>query len=122
MQSVAFIIAGGAEAPYEELLDMGRSTAVKRKATPPDVPAGGDAEWTNYRASEQAARASGARKLSVRRRMVDPTTCDREYSKAEMEFMKAISDYKHKSGRMFPTWSEVLEVLRELGYEKIDQV
>ena len=32
--------------------------------------------------------------------------------------MLAMSEYKQKSGRMFPTWSEVLEVLRSLGYEK----
>ena len=32
--------------------------------------------------------------------------------------MTAIQDYKQQSGRMFPTWSEVLEVLRGLGYEK----
>ena len=32
--------------------------------------------------------------------------------------MQAMHDYKHRSGRMFPTWSEILEVLRELGYEK----
>ena len=51
--------------------------------------------------------------------MIDPTTCDRDYSQAEMEFMQAMSAYKQASGRMFPTWSEVLEVLRDLGYEKI---
>ena len=33
--------------------------------------------------------------------------------------MQAMQDYKLKSGRMFPTWSEVLEVLRALGYEKL---
>ena len=33
--------------------------------------------------------------------------------------MLAMKDYKQRSGRMFPTWSEVLEVLRELGYEKV---
>ena len=35
-----------------------------------------------------------------------------------------MNEYKHSSGRMFPTWSEVLEVLRGLGYEKAteDQV
>ncbi len=27
-------------------------------------------------------------------------------------------DYKIKSGRMFPTWCEVLEVLQSLGYRK----
>ena len=35
-----------------------------------------------------------------------------------MEFMLAMNEYKQQSGRMFPTWSEVLEVLRGLGYEK----
>jgi hypothetical protein len=36
----------------------------------------------------------------------------------EREFMEAMQAYKLRSGRMFPTWSEVLEVLRSLGYEK----
>jgi hypothetical protein len=75
-------------------------------------------EWTNRRATEQATRAAKARQTSGRRRFVDPTTCEREYSQAEVEFMLAMNEYKHKSGRMFPTWSEVLEVLRSLGYEK----
>lgn len=35
-----------------------------------------------------------------------------------MEFMSAMQDYKQRSGRMFPTWSEVLEVLGGLGYIK----
>jgi hypothetical protein len=76
-------------------------------------------EWANRRASEQASRAAKARQTSGRRRFVDPTTCERDYSQAELEFMLAMNEYKHKSGRMFPTWSEVLEVLRDLGYEKI---
>jgi hypothetical protein len=75
-------------------------------------------EWTNRRASEQAFRAATARQSSGRRRFVDPTTCDRDYSIDEMEFMHAMQDYKKSSGRMFPTWSEVLEVLRALGYMK----
>jgi hypothetical protein len=75
-------------------------------------------EWTNRRASAQATRAANARQVSGRRRFVDPTTCEREYTMSEMEFMKAMHDYKQTSGRMFPTWSEVLEVLQSLGYEK----
>jgi hypothetical protein len=77
-------------------------------------------EWTNRRASEQAHRAAAARQVSGRRRFVDPTTCEREYSVEEIEFMHAMQDYKKSSGRMFPTWSEVLEVIRALGYEKGD--
>ena len=53
-----------------------------------------------------------------RRRQIDPTTCERDYTDAEIEFMNAIEQYKRTSGRMFPTCSEVLEVLQNLGYEK----
>lgn len=77
-------------------------------------------EWINRKATEQATRAANARQLSGRRRFVDPTTCEREYNEAEMEFMMAMNEYKRKSGRMFPTWSEVLEVLQGLGYEKVE--
>ena len=90
------------------------------KRTAPTLPIHQDdaREWSDRRASAQATRAANARQVSGRRRFVDPTTCEREYSKAEMEFMQAMSDYKKSSGRMFPTWSEVLEVLQGLGYEK----
>ena len=76
-------------------------------------------EWINRKATEQATRAANARQQSGRRRFVDPTTCERDYTEAETEFMMAMNEYKRRSGRMFPTWSEVLEVLRELGYEKV---
>ena len=70
------------------------------------------------RASLRATHAARARADSGRRRLVDPTTCERDYTPAELEFMKAIEEYKRRSGRMFPTWSEVLEVLAGLGYSR----
>jgi hypothetical protein len=54
-----------------------------------------------------------------RRKQIDPTTCERDYDTEEVEFMKAMDDYKRQSGRQFPTWSEVLEVLNALGYRKV---
>jgi hypothetical protein len=54
-----------------------------------------------------------------RRRQIDPTTCERDYQPNEIEFMRAMDDYKRRSGRQFPTWSEVLEVLCDLGYRKV---
>ena len=54
-----------------------------------------------------------------RRRQIDPTTCERDYTSEEVEFMNALDDYKRTSGRMFPTCSEVLEVVRNLGYVKV---
>ncbi len=59
------------------------------------------------------------RRRQDRRRQIDPTTCERDYSDNEIEFMRAMDDYKRKSGRPFPTWSEVLEVLMSLGYRKV---
>jgi hypothetical protein len=53
-----------------------------------------------------------------RRRQIDPTTCERDYSADEVEFMNAMNLYRRKTGRNFPTWSEVLEVVRSLGYHR----
>src|SRR5947208_3205183 len=74
------------------------------------------APWIDARAS--ARKAAAARQASGRRRSVDPATCEREYSPEEWEFLQAMQAYKQSSGRMFPTWSEVLGVIRELGYRK----
>lgn len=68
--------------------------------------------------AETASHGGKASARSPRRRRIDPTTCERDYSKDEVEFMNAIEAYKISSGRMFPTWSEVLEVVRGLGYAK----
>jgi len=64
-------------------------------------------------------RRSMERRVKVnRRRQIDPTTCERDYTPDEIEFMSAMDEYKRRSGRMFPTCSEVLEVLKSLGYAK----
>lgn len=55
-----------------------------------------------------------------RRRQIDPTTCERDYNNEEIEFMHALDDYKRRAGRMFPTCSEILEVVRELGYHRLN--
>jgi hypothetical protein len=83
------------------------------------LPAAEPAESTSTPAEAKARRAGAAAHASGRRRLVDPTTCERDYSAAEVEFMQSMQAYKASSGRMFPTCSEVLEVLRSLGYEKV---
>jgi hypothetical protein len=67
-------------------------------------------------------RREGQRREKVqRRRQIDPTTCEREYSVEEIEFMHALDAYKRANGRMFPTCSEILEVIRGLGYVRMPQ-
>ena len=64
-------------------------------------------------------RSGSDRRQGERRRQIDPTTCERDYSEEEIAFMKAMDQYKRDNRRPFPTWSEVLEVLRALGYRKV---
>jgi hypothetical protein len=53
-----------------------------------------------------------------RRRRVDPTTFEKQYTDEEMEFMNAMQRFKVQSGKSFPTHGEVLKVAHELGYRK----
>ena len=62
---------------------------------------------------------SERRHQGERRRQIDPTTCERDYTDDEILFMKAMDQYKRDNRRPFPTWSEVLEVLQALGYRRV---
>jgi hypothetical protein len=59
------------------------------------------------------------RRQGERRRLVDPSTCERDYNDDAIAFMKAMDLYKRANRRPFPTWSEVLEVLHALGYRRV---
>ena len=66
----------------------------------------------------RALNAAEKRRTSERRRLIDPTTCERDYTDEETDFMKAMDRYKRDNRRPFPTWSEVLEVLYSMGYRR----
>ena len=42
-----------------------------------------------------------------------------QMSDEQFEFLLAIDEYKSKNARPFPTWTEVLEVIKALGYRKV---
>lgn len=67
--------------------------------------------------AEAAAAGARPRKLD-RRRRVDPTTFEKQYSAAEIEFMNAIQRYKVQTGKAFPSYREVLHVALALGYQR----
>lgn len=90
-----------------------------------------DAAVTTPRIRSKVRKHTGHKSLPVphaverlsgpRRRMVDPTTCERDYSPEEVAFMQAMDQYKRDNRRPFPTWSEVLEVVHALGYRKVSE-
>ena len=60
-----------------------------------------------------AAKAAPAKKPRP------PTPAAPDSMSAEViEFITAIDDYKRKHGRPFPSWSEVFDVLKGLGYRR----
>jgi len=70
------------------------------------------------RSARRPSRAGQPAIRHGRRRLIDPATCERVYQPEEVEFMQALDRYKRTSGRMFPTCSEILEVVRQLGYRR----
>jgi hypothetical protein len=89
----------------------------RRNGQQPDRRGGTDRRQKNIPVAVEHRTCQRRAKVN-RRRQIDPTTCERDYTLAEIEFMNAMEEYKRTSGRMFPTCSEVLEVLQKLGYEK----
>jgi hypothetical protein len=55
-----------------------------------------------------------------RRRSEDRRSAEEgQMSDEQFEFLMAIDEYKKSNSRPFPTWTEVLEVIKALGYRKV---
>ena len=55
-----------------------------------------------------------------RRRSDDRKSAEEgQMSDEQFEFLMAIDEYKRNNTRPFPTWTEVLEVIKALGYRKV---
>ena len=99
------------EQPLPEVLVTDRRGGDRRS--------GGDRRKRTIPVAVERRSGKDRRQQGERRRQVDPTTCERDYNEQEIAFMKAMDQYKRDNRRPFPTWSEVLEVLRALGYRKV---
>jgi hypothetical protein len=58
-------------------------------------------------------RGPGKRRSDDRRSAEEGQLSDEQF-----EFLMAINEYKRANTRPFPTWTEVLEVIKALGYRK----
>ncbi len=59
-------------------------------------------------------RGPGKRRSDDRRSAEEGQMSDEQF-----EFLMAINEYKKANARPFPTWTEVLEVIKALGYRKV---
>jgi len=60
-------------------------------------------------------RRGPGRRLSDARRAAE----EGRMSDEQFEFLMAVNEYKKKNARPFPTWTEVLELIKALGYRKV---
>jgi hypothetical protein len=60
-------------------------------------------------------RRGPGKRLSEERKSAE----EGQMSEEQFEFLMAIDAYKKANGRPFPTWTEVLEVIKALGYRKV---
>ena len=61
-------------------------------------------------------RRGPGRRLSDSRKSAE----EGEMNSEQFEFVMAIEAYKKVNKRMFPSWTEVLEVIQQLGYRKVE--
>jgi hypothetical protein len=59
-------------------------------------------------------RGPGRRRSDDRRSAEEGEMTDEQF-----EFVMAVDTYKRLNNRPFPTWTEVLEVVKQLGYRKV---
>jgi hypothetical protein len=56
-----------------------------------------------------------------RRRADDRRSAEEgEMNTEQFEFVMAIETYKKVNRRMYPTWTEILEIMQQLGYRKVE--
>jgi hypothetical protein len=83
-----------------------------------------EAEYTGpeRRSGSERRSATGLerRRGPGRRRSDDRKAAEEgEMTAEQFEFCMAIQTYKKVNKKMYPTWTEVLEVVRQLGYRKV---
>jgi hypothetical protein len=55
-----------------------------------------------------------------RRRSEDRKSAEEgQMTDEQFEFLMAIDEYKRKNNKHFPSWTEVLEVIKALGYRRV---
>lgn len=74
------------------------------------------------RVAERRADSGLERRRGPGRRRSDDRKAaeEGEMTAEQFEFVMAIETYKKVNKKMFPTWTEVLEVINQLGYRKVE--
>ena len=67
---------------------------------------------------KSAPRATPRNQQPAEKRPLSYSPTDEDITPDVMEFIEAINHYKREHNRPFPTWSEVLKILKDMGYRR----
>src|SRR5436190_20618244 len=113
--------AGGSVGPDRRKSVIDRRTGIDRRQM---SIAQSDFDGPERRSGSDRRAATGLerRRGPGRRRSDDRKAAEEgEMTTEQFEFCMAIETYKKVNKKMFPTWTEVLEVVRHLGYRKVEK-
>ena len=98
----------------KEQQPVGCSTRDDRRDSVVDRRVGIDRRTLDRRIGLDRRRGPGKRRSDDRRSAEEGQMSDEQF-----DFLMAINEYKKANARPFPTWTEVLEVIKAMGYRKV---
>ena len=117
--------------PNEQLVNDRRSGKERRKNVTDrrqhDTADQSDPDFKERRSGTDRRKSVVDRRLGLdrrrgpgRRRSDDRKAAEEGHmSDEQFEFIMAIDEYKRANSRPFPTWTEVLDIIKALGYRKV---
>jgi hypothetical protein len=107
------------QGPDRRLSRTDRRAGLDRRQQPAD-----EAGYTGpeRRAGERRDTTGLERRRGPGRRRSDDRKAaeEGEMTTEQFEFVMAIETYKKVNKRLYPTWTEILEIVRQLGYRKVE--
>ena len=107
------------DGPNRRLSETDRRTGLERRQKTAEE-AGYEGPERRAGAERRASTGLERRRGPGRRRSDDRRVAEEgEMSAEQFEFVMAVEAYKKVNKRLYPTWTEILEVINQLGYRKI---
>ena len=108
------------QGPNRRLSVVDRRTGIDRRKMTADE-AGYDGAERRSGVERRVESGLERRRGPGRRRSDDRKSAEEgEMTEEQFEFCMAIEMYKKVNKRLYPTWTEVLEVINQLGYRKVE--
>lgn len=106
-------------APSEEKRSSDRRMAIERRCKTREE-SGYDGPERRQSVLDRRTGLERRRGAGIRRSEIRKAAEEGEMTTEQFEFIMAIETYKKVNKKMYPTWTEVLEVIQQLGYRKIE--